>query len=124
MSTIYIVTVGLYSDYTVVAAFTEEERAEQYARWHTPPGGSEYDEYHVEEYECDPPFEYKADEPPHWSWYLDTEGEIHARSVGRDDPVGMDESLRAGVVAAESREAAVKIAAEQRAAERAKREGL
>lgn len=46
MKKVYIVTDGDYSDYRIIAAFTREDKAEEYRR--------NFEYYSVEEYELDP----------------------------------------------------------------------
>lgn len=118
MSTIYIVTHGVYSDYCIDAVFDKRELADEFAALH---GG--YDPCVVEEWELNPII-YKL--PPGVSYYsVTTDGDnTEVRKLSNhyepDNTLSEEEVYTRGKLwhfslYAKSKEHAVKIASERRA---------
>lgn len=122
---IYVVTKGSYSDYHIVAATLDKEKAEKIAKRFS----DNYDECDVEEYE-----DSEVVLKPYWyvRFQKDTSEVIELCDESRDDyalhTLNLVNEYRDGNiairVAADTPEEAIKIASEKRAEYLAKREGV
>lgn len=126
---IYVVTQGRYSDYHIITATTNEEEAKKIAAKFDKDG---WDKTYVEEYDDEQNVVY---ERPLWNVIFLTTGDVDTVKLAefdfeyeeaKDGPVVKclwNDRIQV-YVSADTSEAAVKIAAEQRAMYLAQKEGL
>lgn len=120
---LYAITRGCYSDYTIIALTTDKARAEQLRKMHS----KNYDEAQIETFEDGIPNDWYT---PHrfWRIYLSEDGsefsvEEYWDEESYDDTCAIETSLSNGLmgyrienITADSRDKALKIARDRRAA--------
>ena len=118
--TIYIITAGQYSDYHIIAATVDKERAEKICELHK----GNYTQPEIEKFEDSVEETY-----PVWRITFDRNGDVISINRGCDEPFdyvmdGENEGEIKVYVRTPEIEGAIKIAAEKRAFYVAKREGI
>ena len=130
MAKVYVVTKGCYSDYHICAVTLDKEKAERLRVLFE--GNNEWDEARIEEFDTETHEDLLLGRKPYhvsfrkngdlYSANEDTWG-IEYFETGIDEFPKLDDCLRVNLYA-QSREAAIKIAAEKRAKYLAEKEGI
>lgn len=120
MKTIYIVTSGCYSDYSIDAVFSTKEKAEAYIVSLNEPK-DKYGPSQIEEYELDEDGDYLVSGGKYWDVEMDKEGNVVDVKLGRHSAKDgwwncYSQIFYVGSIAARDAEHAVKIANEKRIA--------